>query len=102
MAYKKEEVEVEANKKEVLTKYKIIAEEGIKKQLQKLPLKDAEKIKSKIRDLAENPRPRGVKKLKSYTSVYRIRIGDYRVIYEIIDKELTILILKVGNRKDIY
>lgn len=58
-------------------------------------------LKSTIYSLADNPRPQGYKKLKS-RSGYRIRVGDYRVIYEIIDKELIIDVITVGHRKDIY
>lgn len=57
-------------------------------------------MKCVIDDLAVEPRPSGVKKLtKDY---YRIRVGDYRVVYEIKDEILTILVLKIGDRKEIY
>ncbi len=54
-----------------------------------------------IAELAFEPRPRGYKKLKG-RSGYRIRVGDYRIIYEIIDKELIIDVIAIGHRKDIY
>lgn len=58
-------------------------------------------IKQAIIDLAKNPRPVGYKKLKGRDS-YRIRIGNYRVIYDIFDRELLIDIVTLGHRKDIY
>ena len=58
-------------------------------------------IKKQIYDLADNPRPQGYKKLKGRKG-YRIRVGDYRVIYEIIDDILLIDVVDLGHRKDIY
>ncbi|WP_223682274.1 type II toxin-antitoxin system RelE family toxin [Flavobacterium hibisci] len=58
-------------------------------------------IKEHIYDLAENPRPQGYKKLKGRPG-YRIRVGDYRVIYEIFDDVLLIDVIDLGHRKDIY
>jgi mRNA interferase RelE/StbE len=50
----------------------------------------------------ENPRPDGVKKLKGLVNTYRIRVGDYRVIYRINDQELMIVLLNSNHRKDVY
>lgn len=58
-------------------------------------------IKKQIYDLADEPRPKGYRKLKGRKG-YRIRIGDYRVIYEIIDEILLIDVIDLGHRKDIY
>ncbi|MBE8727213.1 type II toxin-antitoxin system RelE family toxin [Flavobacterium hungaricum] len=58
-------------------------------------------IKKRIYELAENPRPNGYKKLKG-RSGYRIRVGDYRVIYEVFDDVLLIDVIDLGHRKDIY
>ncbi len=52
--------------------------------------------------LSENPRPHGSKKLKGFENSYRIRVGDYRVIYEVHDDVLLVLIMKVGPRRNIY
>ncbi|MBC7652260.1 MAG: type II toxin-antitoxin system RelE/ParE family toxin [Deinococcales bacterium] len=59
------------------------------------------KIKRAIFGLAENPRPNGYKKLKGRDG-YRIRVADYRIIYEIFDDILTIDVIDLGHRKDIY
>jgi mRNA interferase RelE/StbE len=58
-------------------------------------------IKNAIRNLTENPRPFGYKKLVDRKG-YRIRVGHYRIIYDIIDKELIIDIITIGDRKDVY
>lgn len=55
-----------------------------------------------IDGLALNPRPGGVKKLKGFARRYRIRVGDYRILYEVRDGMLLVLVLDVGDRKDIY
>ena len=60
------------------------------------------RLKPQIDSLSENPRPRGAKKLSSSENLYRIREGDYRIIYQVQDEILLILVLKVGHRKDIY
>ena len=71
-------------------------------ELLALPAVQARKVLSSINNLAEEPRPHGSKKLKGSSSAYRIRIGNYRVIYSIEDKIVTITIIKVGHRKQIY
>jgi len=71
------------------------------KQLQKIPLKSRKAIIKKIEDLASKPRPSGVVKLTDREG-YRIRKGDYRVIYTIQDEELIITVIKVAHRKDAY
>jgi len=81
--------------------YKISILRRAQKQLAKIPANDYKKIKQAILDLAHDPRPPGSKKLKG-RSGWRIRQGDYRVIYEIQDDQLIIIILDVGNRRDIY
>ena len=56
----------------------------------------------RLHTLAANPRPQGVKKLASEDDLYRIREGDHRIIYTIRDKELIVLVVKIGARKEIY
>jgi len=60
------------------------------------------RIISRLRALAENPHPDGVKKLQGEESVYRVRERDYRILYEIFDKKLLVVVLKVGHRRAIY
>jgi len=81
--------------------YSIVIEQKARKTLKKLPQTIRLKINQSITSLRSNPRPYGYKKLKN-SDYYRIRIGDYRVIYSIVEKEIKILIIYIGHRKDIY
>jgi mRNA interferase RelE/StbE len=60
------------------------------------------KLVPKIDSLADEPRPRGVKKLEGEEELYRIRVGDYRVIYQVQDKALIVLVIKIADRKEVY
>ncbi|NJK56343.1 MAG: type II toxin-antitoxin system RelE/ParE family toxin [Pleurocapsa sp. SU_5_0] len=82
--------------------YTIIMPKAVQKQLDALPEDICERIAIKVQQLAENPRPDGVVKMKSADNEYRIRIGNYRIRYEINDKELIIILLQCKHRKDIY
>ena len=82
-------------------KYSILIERYAQKQILKLDKKAIPVIKNAILSLANNPRPIGCKKLKG-EDAYRIRVGNYRIIYEINDDIILITIVSVGHRKDIY
>lgn len=82
--------------------YKVVISKSAQKEISKLPVKEILKIKETILGLADNPRPYGVKKLEGFDEFYRIRKGNYRIIYTIEDDILTVEVLKVGNRKDVY
>ncbi len=69
--------------------------------LEKLPDAVYQRVVEAIQNLAENPRPAGCKKLKGRLG-YRIRTGDYRVVYEIDDDRLVVLIIDTGHRREIY
>ena len=84
-----------------MSEYKTVLTNKAQKQLDKLSDNIAELIIESIFSLETNPRPIGYKKLKGREG-YRIRVGSYRVIYEIVDKELIIDVVAVGHRKDIY
>jgi mRNA interferase RelE/StbE len=85
-----------------MPKYEVLLSKAARKAIDKLPLKTANTILAHITSLSENPRPTGCKKLKGYAEAWRIRSGDYRIIYEIEDKILKILVIAVGHRKDVY
>ena len=70
--------------------------------LSKLDLQDQRRIIRRVEDLAVNPRPPGVKKLAGPAALWRIRVGDYRVIYQIKDEVLLVLVVNVGHRGDVY
>ncbi len=71
------------------------------KDLHKLDAKLGFRVLEKIKELSKNPRPQGSKKLKT-TDYHRIRIGDYRVVYEINENEKSITVFKIRHRKDVY
>ena len=81
--------------------YQVLIEKQVQKQLDKIPEPDYSRVKTLINQLAINPRPAGYKKL-SGRSGYRVRQGNYRIIYEINDMILSVFILAAGHRKDIY
>ena len=82
--------------------YKVKVRKNAIKQLAKLPSKEALRLLNKLKSLAIDPRPNGCKKLKGFKNYYRIRTGNYRIIYSINDKILIVEVIKIGNRKDIY
>ncbi len=81
--------------------YKLFILRKAQKQLAKLPADDYKKLKKIITGLAGNPRPTGTKKLKG-RNAWRIRQGNYRIIYEIQDNILIVTVVALGHRKDIY
>jgi mRNA interferase RelE/StbE len=72
------------------------------KSMKRLPKKELRRIKKKIDDLAENLPDPVTTKMKGDNSFHKIRSGDYRIVYEIHDDRLVILVVKVGHRKDVY
>ena len=84
-----------------MEKYKILIKRSVEKDLQKIPKKDVTKILKIIEALADNPYPSNVKKL-SHGEKYRIRFRQYRILYQIENEILTIYIVKVAHRKDVY
>jgi mRNA interferase RelE/StbE len=81
--------------------YKIEIKKSAAKEIVALPKHDLKRVLEKIGELAENPRPNGCKKL-SGDEKYRIRSGNYRVLYSIENDVLIVYVVKVGHRKDIY
>ena len=72
------------------------------RSLQKLPHDVQRRLSKAIDALAKNPRPHGVEKISGMQKAYRIRSGDYRVVYEIHDEIIVVYILKIGHRREIY
>jgi mRNA interferase RelE/StbE len=81
--------------------YKIFFKKSVQKDLSFLPKNDLKKILSRIQNLGEDPRPAGCEKLTGQER-YRLRQGRFRILYSIQDVELTVWIVKVGHRKDVY
>jgi mRNA interferase RelE/StbE len=82
--------------------YELIIKPTAEKSLDKVPLPTRRRIIDAMKDLRNNPRPRGVVKLAGEENVWRIRVANYRIVYEIIDEQLIILVLRVAHRKDVY
>ena len=85
-----------------MDKYIVSIKKSAIKELKKLPKKEATRITILLSGLSDNPRPSGCKKLKGYSSLWRIRSGNYRVIYSIEDQILIVEILEILDRKDAY
>jgi len=85
-----------------MTPYRIEVLKSAKKSLSKLPRHVQIWIAEKIDDLASNPYSTDAKKLKNGNGRFRIRVGDYRIIYKIQDNELVILIVKIAHRREVY
>jgi len=84
-----------------MAEYKVYFRESVEKDFRAIPKKDIRKILHCIELLAIKPRPSGCEKLTDRER-YRIRQGQYRIVYSVQDKEFTVWIVRVGHRKDIY
>lgn len=82
-------------------KYKIEIKKSAVKEIESLPRKDIRVVLSKIQALGDDPHPHDCKKLSSQEK-YRVRCGDYRILYSIEDKVLVVYVVKVAHRKDVY
>ena len=86
-----------------MVSYKLEIKTSAGKELAEVGSKsDRQKIVSRIQALASNPRPNGSEKLAGYTDRFRVRQGNYRVVYLIDDHSSTVTIYKIGHRKDVY
>ena len=81
--------------------YKVEIRRRAQRALDKLPKSDFHAVIEAIKDLAQTPRLRGIEKVKS-TGLWRIRQGDYRIIYAIDDNEHLVTVVRVGHRREIY
>jgi mRNA interferase RelE/StbE len=70
--------------------------------LLRAPRRNRSRVAAAIGALAAGPRPSGCKKLAGNTDYYRIRVGDYRVLYEVRDREVLVLVIKIGHRREVY
>ena len=84
-----------------MASYRIVFKKSVAKDLCPIPKKDVQCILKRIDGLADDPRPAGAEKL-SGDEKYRIRQGNYRILYEIEDDIITVTIVKVGHRRDVY
>ncbi len=82
--------------------YQVVIPKPVQKQLDDLPDDVYDRIFKQIVMLKERPRPRGCIKLKGYENEYRIRLGNYRIRYEVRDRESTVVLLNCKHRKSVY
>lgn len=81
--------------------YRLLIKKAVFKDIKDVPAEDLERIDERIRALKSDPRPVGCQKL-TLEERYRIRSGDYRIVYGIDDKERIVRILKIGHRREVY
>ena len=84
-----------------MARFEIRVKRSVVKELLKLSRNDNRKVMARIQGLSENPRPSGCEKLAGHES-YRIRQGDYRIIYTIDDGRIVVEVIRVGHRRDVY
>ena len=84
-----------------MARYRIVFKQSVAKDFRQIPKKDIQRILRRINDLTDDPRPAGVEKLTG-DGKFRIRQGNYRILYAIDDDIITVTIVKVGHRRDVY
>lgn len=85
-----------------MASYKLFFDSDVENDLANIPKSDARRIMLKVTKLYENPRPLQSVKLENSNSIYRLRIGDYRAIYQIDDHSKTVTVYHIRHRKDVY
>jgi mRNA interferase RelE/StbE len=83
-------------------RYQVAFAPAAERQLRKLAREVQVRIVAAAESLQVNPRPRGVVKLEGSDGFYRIRVGDWRIVYQIEDERLIVLVLRIGHRRDVY
>lgn len=84
-----------------MASYRLFIKPSAAKEIEALPKQDRRRIVAKITSLSHDPRPPGCEKLSGHDR-YRLRQGNYRILYEIQDLALIVVIVKVGHRRDVY
>ena len=84
-----------------MASYELVFRKSVAKDLRSIPNEHVARILERIRALAEHPRPPGCEKLSGLER-YRIRQGVYRIVYEVLDHTLVVLVVKVAHRRDVY
>jgi mRNA interferase RelE/StbE len=82
--------------------YRVLLERGVEKELARLSSEINDRVIKALHGLANNPRPPGCRKLSGSKNDWRIRVGDYRVVYDILDREQIVRINRVRHRRDVY
>ena len=82
--------------------YRVEITSQAEKTLRKLDKASQRRIAARIDELAENHRPSDCKKLADQDDLWRIRVGNFRIVYQVLDRKLLVLVIRIGDRKDIY
>ena len=82
-------------------RFEVIFKQSVAKDLRQIPKKDVTRILNRIKALSIEPRPPGVEKLSGQNK-YRVRQGAYRILYEVRNNELIVVVVKIGHRQDVY
>lgn len=81
--------------------YSLLIKPSATKELEDLPLEDRRRVARRMTGLADQPRPPGHERLTG-RELYRVRQGDYRILYEVSDRERTVTVIRIGHRRDVY
>jgi len=81
--------------------YRLRIKPSAVKELEALPLKDRRRVAKRLQELSDQPKPPGCDKLTG-RELYRVRQGHYRIVYEVVDHDLTVTIIKIGHRREVY
>ena len=84
-----------------MAKYELLIRPSVRRDVKNIPKADLIRIMERINLLQDDPRPSGCVKLSGF-EYYRIRQGDYRIVYEIRDAEIIVIVVKIGHRKEVY
>lgn len=84
-----------------MASYRVLIKPSAARELEDVPRADRRRLATRMRALAEDPRPSGAEKMSGH-DLYRVRQGNYRILYEIIDQDLTVTVIKIGHRRDVY
>lgn len=85
-----------------MSSYRVVLTASAEKELDGLPSKVVVRIVARLEQLANSPRPPGCKKLKSGDNQWRVRVGDYRIVYEIDDKAKIVDVTRIAHRREVY
>ena len=85
-----------------MANYRVEVSRTAEKQIGALPRPDQVRVLRALQALAFDPRPSGCRKLEGYEATFRIRVGRYRVMYDVDDRRIVVVVLKVGHRRDVY
>ena len=84
-----------------MANYRLLIKPSAAKELERLPTKDRERVVARMQGLSSQPRPPGCEKLTGH-ELFRVRQGDYRILYEVQDSGLVVTVFKIGHRRDVY